>query len=102
MPYSKEDMAKYGKNKPSRPNKRNRYQDFSEIVVGDVVLNTTDRLFKGKVLETDDSTLEVTIRRDHDKVRFKTRLWRGLIVRERYDTDICGRKKGKNRKIFYE
>ena len=111
MPYSKEEQARYqsirGNISRANKNKRNSYQDFSEIVVGDVVLNTTNRLFKGKVLETDNSTLEVTIERDHDKVRFKTRLWRGLIIREKFD-NWRGRKKGgrpkgsKNRRNIYE
>ncbi len=109
MPYSKEEQARYGRN-ISRANKRNRYQRFTEIVEGDLVLNTTGRLFKGRVVETDVNTSEVTIIRDHDNVRFTTKLWRGLVVRERFDTDLRiprgtngGRPKGsKNRRNIYE
>ena len=109
MPYSKEEQARYGRN-ISRANKRNRYQRFTEIAVGDVVLNTTGRLFKGRVLIRDDDLKEITIIRDHDDARFTTRLWRGLVVRERFDSDLRiprgtngGRPKGsKNRRNIYE
>ena len=111
MPYSKEQQARYQsiRGNVSRGNKRNRYQRFTEITEGDLVLNTNGRLFKGRVVETDVSTSEVTIIRDHDNVRFTTRLWRGLVVRERFD-DLRiprgkngGRPKGsKNRRNIYE
>ena len=108
MPYSKEEQARYGRN-ISRANKRNRYQRFTEIAVGDVVLNTTGRLFKGRVLIRDDDLKEITIIRDHDDARYTTRLWRGLVVRERFDDPPIprgtngGRPKGsKNRSNIYE